>query len=75
LNQNGHIEDIRVGKTQSFIIIKIKFPIQFVIVKTIHHSQGLSLDELVFDSTNVKKYELKYISLFRIQTKKKERIY
>ncbi len=71
MNQNGHIKDIRVGKTQSFIRIRIKFLIQLVIVRTIYHFLGLSLGELVFDSTNVKKYELTYITLFHIQTNNK----
>jgi hypothetical protein len=33
--------------------------------------QGLSLDELVFDPTNVRKHGLTYTSLSRIQTKEK----
>jgi hypothetical protein len=48
------IKDIRVGKSQSFIITKIQFPIQHATTRTIHRSQGLSLDELLFDPTNVK---------------------
>ncbi len=32
---------------------------------------GLSLNELVFDPTNVKTYGLTYIAFFRIQTKEK----
>jgi hypothetical protein len=46
--------DIKVGKSQSFIITRIQFPIQLVVVKTIHCFQGLSLNELVSDLTNVK---------------------
>jgi hypothetical protein len=65
------IKDIKVGKSQSFIIIRSKFPIQLVIVRTIHCSQGLSLDELVFDPTNLKKHGLTYITLSRMQTKEK----
>jgi hypothetical protein len=49
------IKDIRVGKSQSFIIIMIQFPIQLVATRTIHHFQRLSLDELVFDPTKVLK--------------------
>jgi hypothetical protein len=37
------IKYIRVGKSQSFIIIRIQFPIQLAITRTIHRSQGLSL--------------------------------
>jgi hypothetical protein len=60
------IKYIRVGKSQSFIITRIQFSIQLVITKTIHGSQGLSLDELAFDPTNVLKNELTYITLFYI---------
>jgi hypothetical protein len=60
LNQNGHqfepiIKDIRVDKSQSFIITSIYFPIQCATTKTIHCSQGLLVDELTFDPSNVKK--------------------
>jgi hypothetical protein len=37
------------------MITKIQFPIQLTITRTIHRSQGLSLDELVFDPINVLK--------------------
>ncbi len=47
------IKDIRVGKSQSFIITRIQFPIQLAIARTIHHFEGLSLENLVFDPTNV----------------------
>jgi hypothetical protein len=48
------IKDIKVGKSQSFIKTRIEFSIQLVVVRNIHCSQGLLLDEFVFDSTNVK---------------------
>jgi hypothetical protein len=57
------IKDIRVGKSQSFIITRIQFLIQFVVVTTIHRFQGVSLDEVIFDPTNVKKHGLKYTTL------------
>jgi hypothetical protein len=60
------IKNIGVGKSQSFIIIKIQFLIQLAIVRTIHHFKGLSLDELVFYPTNVEKHELTYTTLFHI---------
>jgi hypothetical protein len=49
------IKDIRVGKSQSFIITRIQFPIpiQLVAAGTIHRSQGLSLDELVLNPPNI----------------------
>jgi hypothetical protein len=52
-------------------LTKIQFRIQPVTTKTIHRYQGLSLDELVFDPTNVKKHGLTYIPLSRIQIKEK----
>jgi len=60
-----------VYKSQSFIITKIQFPVQLTTSRTIYRSQGLSLNELVFDPTNVKKHGLTYITLSRIQTKEK----
>jgi len=65
------IKDIKVGKSQSFIITKIQFPIQLTTSRTIYRYQGLSLNELVFDPTNVQKHGLTYITLSRIQTKEK----
>jgi hypothetical protein len=47
------IKDIRVCKSQSFIRTMIQFPIQLVATRTIHHFQGLSLDDLVFYPTKV----------------------
>jgi len=58
-----------LDKSHSFIITRIQFPIQLVVVKTIHRSQELSLDELVFDPTNIKKHGLTYTTLSHIQTK------
>jgi hypothetical protein len=58
------IKDIRVRKSHSFIITKIQFPIQLVSIRTIHRFQGLSLYELVFDPTNIKKHGLTYTTLF-----------
>ncbi len=49
------IKDIRIDKFQSFIITRIQFSIQLVATRTIHHSQGLSLDELVFYVIYIKK--------------------
>ncbi len=48
------IKDIKIGKNQIHIITKIQFSIQLAIARTIHQSQGLSLDELAFDPTNIK---------------------
>jgi hypothetical protein len=42
-----------------------------IVAKTIHCSERLSLHELAFDLANVKRNWLTYITLSRIQTKKK----
>jgi hypothetical protein len=39
------IKDITIGKSQSFIITKIQFLIQFATTIIFHHFQGLSLDD------------------------------
>jgi hypothetical protein len=57
------IKDIKVGKSQSFIIIRLQFAIQLVAIRTIHCFHGLSLDELGFDPINVNKHGLTYITL------------
>jgi hypothetical protein len=57
------IKDIKVGKSQSFILTMIQFSIQLATTRIIHCFQGLSLDELVFDHINVKKHGLTYITL------------
>jgi hypothetical protein len=57
------IKDIKVGKSQSFIKTRIQFSIQLVVVRNIHCSQGLLLDEFVFDSINVKKNQFTYTTL------------
>ncbi len=48
------IKDIKVGKSQSFIIKRIQFLIQLAVAKNIHHFQGLSVDELFFISLTLK---------------------
>jgi hypothetical protein len=60
------IKNIRVGKSQSFIIARIQFSNQLTTTKSIHCSQGLSLNKLAFDPTHVKKYGLTYITLSHI---------
>jgi hypothetical protein len=63
------IKDIRIGKSPSHIITRIQFLIQLAIAKTIHQSQGLSLNILAFDPTNVRKHGLSYIALSCIRIK------
>jgi hypothetical protein len=60
------IKDIRIGKNKILIIIKIQFSIQLTTTRTIHQSQGLLLDDLVFNPTNVRKHGLSYSALFHI---------
>jgi hypothetical protein len=63
------IKDIRIDKNQSHI----PFSIQLTITIIIHWSQGLSLVELAFDHTNIKKHGLWYKVFSCILTK--ERLY
>jgi hypothetical protein len=63
------MKNIRVGKSQSFIIIRIQFLIQFAIARSIHFFQGLPLNELVVDPTHVKKQGLTHTSLSHIEPK------
>ncbi len=57
------IKNIRIGKIQSHIIIRIQLLIQLATTRTIHQSQGLSLNDLAFGHTNVKKQDY-HIVLF-----------
>jgi hypothetical protein len=65
--------DIQIGSNSSHIIIRTQIPIQLAITCTIHQAQGLTLDYLTFDPTNVYKHGLTYITLLR--DKKKENFY
>jgi hypothetical protein len=65
------IKNIKIGKFQSFILRRIKFSIQLATIIIIHHFQGLSLDELVFDPTNIQKHGLTYTTISHIWTKEK----
>jgi hypothetical protein len=46
-----------------------QFPIQLVATCTIHQTQGLTLDYLAFDPTNVYKHGLTYTTFFRVKKK------
>jgi len=63
------IKDIRIDKNQFHIIARIQLPFQLVAIRTIHWSQGLSLNELAFGPTNVKKHGLWNIVFSCIRTK------
>jgi hypothetical protein len=65
------IKNVKMSKTQSFIIIRIQFSIQCVVVKAINCSKELLLNELAFDPTKVKKNTLIFTTLSWIWTKEK----
>jgi hypothetical protein len=46
-------KDIQIGSNSFHTITKTKFPIQLDATCTIHRSQGLTLDYLTFDPTNI----------------------
>jgi hypothetical protein len=64
-----NIKYIKIGKIQTYIITRNQFFFELVVARTIHQSQGLSLDELAFDPTNVKKKD--YHILFFLTFKQK----
>jgi hypothetical protein len=61
---------MQIGNNPSHIIMEIQFLIQLVATRTIHYSQGLTLDHLTFDSIGVIKHGLQYIALSRVHSKK-----
>jgi hypothetical protein len=61
-------KDIQIGSS-SYIITKTQFSIQLAIARTIHQAQGLTLDYLTFDPTNVYKHGLTYTSFSRVKKK------
>ncbi len=48
---------------------KTQFPIQLAGARPIHRIQGLTLDYLAFDPTNVYKHGLTYITFFCVKNK------
>jgi hypothetical protein len=52
------VAEIHIVKSQSHRVTRIQFPIQLAAARTIHRSQGLTLNEMVFDPTNVTKHGL-----------------
>ncbi len=67
------VKEIRIGKTQSYVMTRIQFLVQLAITRTIHRSQGFSLDELVLDPKNVTKHDLTYTIVYHVR--KKENLY
>jgi len=51
-------KDIQIGSNSFHIITRTQFPIQLVVKHIIHRAQGLTLDYLAFDPTNVYKHGL-----------------
>ena len=64
-------KEIRSGKNETHLIIRIQFPIQLAAARTVHRSQGLSLDEMTFDPSGINKNGLTYIALSQIREKEK----
>ncbi len=61
-------KDIQIGSNSS-TITKTQFPIQLAIARIIHQAQGLTLDYLTFDPTNVYKHGLTYTSFSHVKKK------
>jgi hypothetical protein len=53
-----------IGNNPSHIIIRIQFPIQLTATHTIHRAQGLTLDNITFNSNGITKHGLIYTTLF-----------
>ncbi len=66
-----NITHIQRYSNYSHIITRTQFPIQLVITRTIHRAQGLTLDYLIFDLTNVYKHGLTYPTLSCVKKKGK----
>jgi len=63
-------KEIQIVVNSSHLINCIQFPIQTTTTRTIHKSQGLTLDYVAFDSIGTTCHGLTYTSLFQICTKK-----
>jgi hypothetical protein len=64
------IAEIQISSNPSHIITRIQFSIQLTIAQIIHNLQGLILDRLAFDLTNVTKHGPTYIALSKVRSKK-----
>jgi hypothetical protein len=65
----SQLSKIKISENQFHIITRIQFLIQLAVARTIHQSQGLLLDKLAFDPTNVRKHGQSYIALSCIRIK------
>lgn len=64
-------KEINLSKNNKYLLTRIQFPIQLAAARTIHRSQGLSLDDVAFNPTNINKHGLTYTALSRVRTKEK----
>jgi hypothetical protein len=62
-------KDIQIASNSFHTITKRKFPIQLVATCIIHRSQGLTLDYITFDPTNIYKHSLTYATFFQVKNK------
>ncbi len=60
-----HIQ--RYSNWFKFFITKTQFPIQLATTRTIHWAQGLTLDYLTFDPTNVYKHSFTYTTFSHVK--------
>jgi ATP-dependent exoDNAse (exonuclease V) alpha subunit len=58
---------LAIANNKSQITIRKQFPIQLACARTIHRTQGLTLDGLAFDPTGVTQDGLVYTALSRIK--------
>jgi hypothetical protein len=60
-------KDNQIGSNSPHIIIRTQFPIQLVVTRIVHRTQGLTLDYLAFDPNNAHKHGLTYRKLFHVK--------
>jgi hypothetical protein len=52
------VQEVQVGHDSNHLFTCIKSPIQPVVAQTIHHAQGLSMDNLTFDPHTMRNHVL-----------------
>jgi hypothetical protein len=62
-------KDIQISLNSFHIITRIQFPTQLAASCIIHQTQGLTLDYLTFDPTNIYKHGLTYTIISCVQKK------
>jgi len=63
-------KDIQISSNSFHIITRTQFPIQLAATRTIHQTQGLTLDYLEFGLTNVYKHGLIYTTFSCVKKNK-----